>query len=221
MNKKITAVLVIVLCMAIAVAFGMTVSATEGDGSSSSVVSASSEDSSTSSTEQTSSDVSADSSTDETSSEEGTSSEGDTSSDEEASSEEGSTSSETTSSKPHKPITSGGNPDSNKFVDETGSQLASENVVSTDDTHDDDLISNEYEDGVDEELDEYYEGDESGFVADDIYKVIWIPITIAVLCIVGLIVVNVMFKKKYPKAKSGAASNSKTSGEAPRRRSRK
>ncbi len=228
MNKKTTAVLVAVLCMALIVVFGMTATATEPDGSSSSATSVSSEQSTTSS-EETNSDASNDtsisssdeaSSGEETSSGEGTTSDSETSSGEGTSSDEETSSEETTSSKPNKPITSGGGHGST-FVDETGSQLASENTVSTELEVGEDFISGDYNEGIDEDIDEYYQGEEQGFVADNIYKIIWIPITIALLCIVGLIVVNVMFKKKYPKVKSGTARNGRNSNEAPKRRSRK
>lgn len=230
MNKKLSAILVVILCMALTVAFGMTAAATEPDGSSSTETSVSSEQSTTSSSTETSSDTttsdvssdSASSSQEQNSSGEGTSSEGETSSEIGTSSDEETSSEGTTSSKPNKPITSGGNPDSSKFIDETGSQLASENQVSTDGEHDEDFISGEYEDGVDEEIDEEYEGENGGFVADDIYKIIWIPITVAVLCIVALVVVNVMFRKKYPKNKKGASHDKRSSSyEAPKRRGQK
>lgn len=232
MNKKLSAILVVILCMALTVAFGMTAAATEPDGSSSTETSVSSEQSTTSSSIETSSDTTtsdvsseaASSSDEQNSSGEETSSEGETSSetDTDTSSDEETSSEGTTSSKPNKPITSGGNPDSSKFIDETGSQLASENQVSTDGKHDEDFISGEYEEGVDEELDEEYEGENGGFVADGIYKIIWIPITVAVLCIVALVVVNVMFRKKYPKNKKGASHDRRSSTyEAPKRRGQK
>lgn len=230
MNKKLSAILVVILCMALMVAFGMTAAATEPDGSSSTETSVSSEQSTTSSSIETSSDTTtsdasseaASSSDEQNSSGEETSSEGETSSETDTSSDEETSSEGTTSSKPNKPITSGGNPDSSKFIDETGSQLASENQVSTDGEHDEDFVSGEYEDGVDEELDEEYEGENGGFVADGIYKIIWIPITVAVLCIVALVVVNVMFRKKYPKNKKGASHDRRSSTyEAPKRRGQK
>ena len=59
-------------------------------------------------------------------------------------------------------------------------------------------------------------------IANDIYKVIWIPMLLIVLCIAALVIVNVMFRKKYPKtAKSGASRRGRSSShEAPKRRKR-
>ena len=231
MNKRLTAILVVILCMALTVAVGISVSATEGDGSVSSVESVSSDSSVASSSEETSSLTSSEtaassdsemSSEQVTSSEESNSSEEETSSDSEVSSEEATgseeeTSSQETSSK--KPITSGGAHDGNTFIEQTGSELASDNSVSG--TGDDEPISSDYAEGVEDEIGDEYQGNTS-FVSDKIYKIIWIPIVFAVLCIAGLVVVNILFRKKYPKAKAGASRRGRSSSyEAPKRRNQK
>ncbi len=238
MNKRLTAVFAVVLCMALSVAFGMSVTATENDGSNSSVASVSSEQAVISSTDATSSSVSSDtsvSSDSETGSEQGVSSEMSTSStvgtsseaamssEEDISSDEGTVSDNTTSSKPNNPITSGGAHDSNTHIEQTGSELASDNMFSGVDSSasaSSDVTSSGVQ-GEEQYEEEEYQG-KASYVANWFYKLIWIPIVMAVLCIAGLVVVNVMFRKKYPKAKQGASRRERSSSyEAPKRRGQK
>lgn len=232
MYKRLTSLLTVVLCMALIVAWSMTAMATEPDGSSSQQGSATSSqasepdtDVSSSETQSTDSSGSSDASSgDETSSGDGTSSEdGNDSSSEvtsgdETSSGEGTTSDETTSSKPSKPIYSDGGGGGSTFIEEDSSQLASLNASTVvNSVASDEPISSEYVE-TDEEIGEYYQT-KTTLVADDLVKYIWIPITVAVLCIAALITVNIMFRKKYPKkAKNGASRRSGSSSGRPTRR---
>lgn len=230
MYKRLTALLTIMLCMALIVAWGMTAAATEPDQSNSeqsSVTSSQTSDLNTdgSSTGSDSSDSSDGSSGDETSSGDGTSSEdGNESSSEvtsgdETSSGEGTASDGTTSSKPSKPIYSDGGGGGNTFIDEDPSQLASLNASTVvNSVASDEPISSEYTE-TDEEIEEYYQT-KTSLVADGLVKYLWIPITIAVLCIAALITVNIMFRKKYPKkAKNGVSRRSGSSShQRPQRR---
>ena len=226
MNKHLTALLVVILCMALAVTFGMTAMATESGDGSSEGGSASSEQITSSETDSVSTSTSSDSETssgDETNSESGASSGDETSSGDENSSNEGtssdSTSSGTTSSKVNKPIYSGGDADGNKFVEQdfsSGTSSTTSSTVSTTSssiTVSDEPIGDEYVD--DPEHDDHFQG-QATTVAGDIYKIIWIPAVISVLCIAALITVNVMFKKKYPKGQKSGSSH-----EGPHRRKSK
>ncbi len=226
MNKRLTAILVVILCMSLSVMFGMTATATESDSSEPTSSVSSEQGGSTSSTESTDSEVTSsetESGSDIISSGDGTSSDatgsGDgTSSD--TSSDSGSTSSETTSSKVNKPIYSGGDADGNKFVEQdfssgTSSTASSKpSTTSSSVTVSDEPIGDDYVD--DPEGDEDHFQGEATYVASDIYKIIWIPAVISVLCIAALITVNIMFKKKYPKTSRGGSSKS----EGPHRRKR-
>ncbi len=227
MYKRLTALFTVVLCMALIVAWGMTATATEPNESSSqqgSVVSSqtSTPDTDVSSSESAStdsSDSSNDSSSEETSSGEGTSSSEETSSDEDTSSGEGSTSSEVASSKVNKPIYSTGGSGGSTFIEQDPSQLASLNASTVvNSVASDEPISSEYTE-TDEEIEEFYQT-KTSFVADGLVKYLWIPISIAVLCIAALITVNIMFRKKYPKkAKNGASRRSGSStAQRPQRR---
>ncbi len=228
MNKRLTAIIAVILCMALSVMFGMTVTATETDGQSSTTSVSSEQTVDTSSTESTGtetsseSDVSSDAQS-EVSSGESTSSEatdsGDGSSNTDTNSTSGSTSSETTSSKVNKPIYSGGGADGNKFVEQdfsSGTSSTTSSTVSTTSssvTVSDEPIGDEYVD--DPEGDENHYQSKATTVAGDIYKIIWIPALISVLCIAALVTVNVMFKKKYPKTSKSGSDN------GPRRRNTK
>lgn len=231
MNKRLTAILVVILCMSLSVMFGMTVTATESDSSEPTSSVSSEQGGSTSSTESTGNESTdsevtsseTESGSDVTSSGDGTSSDVTSSGDEtssDTSSGSGSTSSETTSSKVNKPIYSGGDADGNKFVEQdfssgTSSTASSKpSTTSSSVTVSDEPIGDEYVD--DPEGDEDHFQGEATYVASDIYKIIWIPAVISVLCIAALITVNIMFKKKYPKTSRGGSSNS----EGPHRRKR-
>lgn len=233
MYKRLTALLTVVLCMALVVAWSMTAMATEPDGSSSqqgsvtsSQTSQTDTDFNSSETQSTDSSDSSDASSgDEVSSEDGTSSEnGNESSSEvtsgdETSSVDGTSSSDTTTSKPNKPIYSDGGGGGSTFIEQDPSQLASLNASTVvNSVASDEPISSEYIE-TDEEIDEYYQT-KTSLVADGLVKYIWIPITVAVLCIAALITVNILFRKKYPKkAKNGASRRSGSSAsKRPKRR---
>lgn len=229
MNKRLVSAFAVIICMAIMTVAAMTVSATgENESESSNVSVSSSEQTGTISSEaQTSSDVtdsesSSDKTESESSSEVQTSSKNDTSSGKETSSEEsnsGGTSSTGTTSR--KPIHSGGGHGGSTFIDQDGSDLASQNAGTTVTSSEAELISSDYSEGTDEEIHNPFIA-RAVSAADDIYRIIWIPIVIAVLCIGGLVAVNIMFRKKYPKkSASGASRRSKGeshSHQAPRRR---
>ncbi len=224
MLKKSALALFNVLCIVLIVVSAITVSAVgEGD------VSSSQESSEVSSvTEQPSSSVDSDSvstdsdtsgaesddlSSDDGSSDSSDSSESDTSSIDGDSSEESSsdsTSSKNTSSK--KPVhTTGGH--GNTFISQdvtTGTQsVITSSAAST--------VSADYNESYDDDEEHYVARSKSA--ASAIYKLIWIPIVLIVLCVGGLVTANVMFRKKYPKkAEGGASRRSANSRGAVRRR---
>lgn len=234
MYKRLTALFTVVLCMALIVAWGMTAAATEPNESNSQQASVTSsqtsepetDGSSSESAGTDSSDGSDASSGEETSSGDGTSSEnentsssGDVSGDE-TSSGEGTASQDNTSSKPSKPIYSTGGSGGSTFIEQDSSQLASLNASTVvNSVASDEPISSEYVENTDEEIEEYYQT-KTSHVADGLVKYLWIPITIAVLCIAALITVNIMFKKKYPKkAKNSVSRRSDSSSpQRPQRR---
>ena len=211
MNKKLISFFAVVLCVSLLVFASIAASATELEDSSADT-SVTSVNADVSTVESNNDDTESGTDTD-INSQEQTSSE-DVSSAEKAESSESPTSSSTTSSKVNKPIHSGGMSGSGTFVDNVPSQNVSTEI--------EEPISSEYVEGTDEEID-YYQG-KATTVASDIYKIIWIPAVISVLCIAALVTVNVMFRKKYPKAKSGATRTSRTSkssSTAPKRRGQK
>ena len=191
----------------------LTVMATgEDDVQSSSSATVSSESSSDVSSETSSEETSSNESTssdetysEETSSEEGTSSEEDTSS-EESSSEEGTSSDESssdeatssTTSTTSKPGQSSAKPGGGStFIDETGSNVTgSIPTVDVEEGDEEQLYSPDEEaEGVDEEIEEY-EGGKVVAMSSLVYRYIWIPILISLLCIGGLIYVNVFVRIK-------------------------
>lgn len=185
-------------------------SATESDGneteSSSSAQSSSQESSSSESSSQESS--SAQSSNE--SSKESSSKEEASEPDEDEDEDEDETSSSGTSSR--KPITSVGAGDGKTFISETGSEIAEGNsgdVSIPGDTAGTDP------DGEISPDDEHFEGEATTF-ASSIYKVIWIPILISLLCIGGLIYINLIWSKQHGLSKgvfnsSGKGGSSKGS----------
>ncbi len=224
MLKKYALALFNVLCIALIVASAMAVSAVgeqggvssqEGSSSSSSSVlsnaGSSSDNSKVSSTESSSTDStnSAASSSSESSSDISSSSSKDSSSDENSSTN---TSSGNTSSK--KPIHSTGD-HGNTFIDQdftSGTESTTTNVS----TPDASLISSDYNEGIDIEIDNFVGRTNSA--ANQIYKIIWIPIVMAVICVGALVTVNILFRKKYPKAQSNAAARRDTSWHGAKRR---
>lgn len=225
MNKKLVSAFAVIICMVLIAVAAMTVSATGEEGNNSSYASVSSEQTGTgSSSVQTSSGetVSRDDSSKESSSAGGqTSSDNDTSSEIEPSSEsttssEVKTSSTGSTSSEKRPINSTGGHGGSTFIEQNVSQIASQNTGTT--SSEAELISSEYSEGTDEEIDHFVA--RATTIANDIYKIIWIPITLAVICVIALVTVNVLFKKKYPKtARSGVSRREKTtSHEAPKRR---
>ncbi len=229
MYKRLTAAFAVMLCLALLTAFGMTASATgEGDGESqptSSAVSSTEADSSeaSSSTDTSSSEVSdGEQSSSELSSSSDSSSSSDTSSETDSESSDSSdassenSSSGTTSSRPHNTIHSGGNYRDDHFIpqDFTSSTSSQDSAASSNtDSTSSDVTS--YTDSADEEQ---YKG-KAVSLADGIYKYLWIPVVIALLCIGGLVAVNAMFRKKYPKAGKGShGTHSSSSHDGPHRR---
>ena len=191
-NKSVLA-FIAVLCMALIVVTAMGVSAVGDDGGlSSDQISTSSEESSEigSSSSESSSDENISSS--EESSSTNSESKEDLSSDADSSE---STSSGNTSSK--KPIHTDGGGGGN-FIEQNVTSSAG-SLVSSQATS---MIDGEYDEDYDDDEDHYVA--QSGSAAKELYVIIGVVTVIAVLCIAGLIVVNVMFRKKYPK-KSGAA----------------
>ena len=206
----------------------LTVMATgEDDEQSSSPVSVSSESSSATSSETSSEETSSNESTssDESSSEENTSSDesssdessSDESSSDESSSEEGTSSDESsseeetssTASTTSKPGQSSAKPGGGStFIDETGSNVTVS--VPTVDVEEGDgeqlYIPDEEAEGVDEEIEEY-EGGKVVAMSSLVYRYIWIPILIALLCIGALIYVNVFVKIKIFGDKAAHSSN--------------
>ena len=124
-----------------------------------------------------------------------TSSEGDSSED----SSSDNPSSGTTTSRPH--ITSqGAGGTTNSFIQEDPSDLSQNNSMTS-------STSSDTTEGDDEGY--YVENTEVTNFAKKIYKVIWIPIVIAVLCVVGLLYVNVMYKKGIGFAKTTTPTSSR------------
>lgn len=224
MLKNLAMALFNVLCIVLIVVSAITVSAVGEEDSSSQQSSeassvteqpSSSLDNDSSSTDSTASDdESEDTSSAENSSESSDSLESDTSSTDGDSSEEDSsdsTSSKNTSSK--KPIHSTGG-HGNTFISQdvtTGTQ---------------NVITSSAAPTVSVDYDESYYDDEEHYVAHSksaanaIYKIIWIPIVLIVLCTGGLVTANVMFRKKYPKKTEGGAGrrSSKSRGAVRRRK---
>ncbi len=181
----------------------------------------------TSSDSETSSEVGGDSSAESSSEENGSlsseissDSESDSSSSEvDSSNDNGSseTSSSGTSSK--KPIHSTGD-HGNTFIDQ---DLTSDSTSTDNDTESSSSVSvtssvsSDVYCGTDEDIDNYVGRTNSA--ANQVYKIIWIPIVLIVLCIGGLVTVNILFRKKYPKAPAnGATRRKKSSRTAAKRR---
>ena len=212
-----------VLCIVLIVVSAMTVSAVgEEDSSSQQSSEASSvteqpsssldNDSSTDST--VSDDESEDTSSSESDSESSDASESDASSTDDDSSDadsSDSTSSKKTSSK--KPIHSTGG-HGNTFISQdvtTGTQSVITSSAAP-------TVSVDYDESYDDDEEHYVAHSKSA--ANAIYKIIWIPIVLIVLCTGGLVTANVMFRKKYPKKTEGGAGrrSSKSRGAVRRRK---
>ena len=201
MKHQINLILTAVLCVCILAVSTVSVMATEPDGDAtvltssefvpSDVVNDTSSESSSvdnDSSEDTPSNSSSDStSSDETSSDENSSDE--TTSDETAS---GDTSSSDTTSK--RPITSEGAGAGDTFIDETGSLVTGSGTVS-DTSVPGGLIGTEST--VEPEDDGNHFTGETTTAAAAVMKVIWIPILMIFVCVVGLIYINVFVKPKY------------------------
>ena len=241
MNNRLIKIFAVVLCMIFITVAAMAVSAVEGDeqdGGASSTVSAA-----TSSVQSTvsaaTSSVSGNSSKNNSDATESTASSSDTASDavsgnanattssnatsldnESGNAESSSaTSSGTTSSKTNRPIHSTGD-GGNNFISEDGDQLASHNATTSQTASTGSgLISEEYVEDDDSDID-YFEG-KADTVASNIYKIIWIPILISLLCIGALIYVNIWFQKKYPKRAKSGANSQKKDGPHRRKKSKK
>ena len=231
MKNRLFKLFTVVLCMVFIVAMAITVSAVEpddegsalssvGTGSSSSQSisnETSSIASSTVSSEISSKDITTATSSDVTTSDETGSSDSEIGSQDSSGSE--ATSSGTTSSKTNRPIQSTGDGGSN-FIDQDGDQLASQNgTTSQDSSSGGALISEEYVEDDDTDVD-FFEG-KADTVASNIYKIIWIPILISLLCIGALIYVNIRFRKKYPKTAKAGANGDKKTGPKRRKKSKK
>lgn len=232
MKRDLISVLTIILCLSLMFAATMTVMATEPEGGAESSSSQNTETEVSSSDEGIGSDESSEenessssdeSSGDETSSDESSSEESsDESSEDGESSDESSeeeTSSEETSSK--KPIYSNGAGGGSTFIDENDSQIAEGNssIVSSEPT----TSSGTSSTGEIQPEDEHFEG-EATTVKDKIFKVIWIPIVVSVLCIAGLVYVN-LFWNKHSKpihsARTSSQNNDSKSTGAKRRKRKK
>ena len=239
MNNRLIKIFAVVLCMIFITVAAMAVSAVEGDeqdGGASSTVSAA-----TSSVQSTvsaaTSSVSGNSSKNNSDATESTASSSDTASDavsgnattssnatsldnESGNAESSSaTSSGTTSSKTNRPIHSTGD-GGNNFISEDGDQLASHNATTSQTASTGSgLISEEYVEDDDSNIN-YFEG-KADTVASNIYKIIWIPILISLLCIGALIYVNIWFRKKYPKRAKSGANSQKKDGPHRRKKSKK
>ncbi len=224
MLKNLALALFNVLCIVLIVVSAITVSAVGEEDSSlsqgssetssaASQTSSSSDSDVSSSTDATSSDNESDStSSGDGSSDSSDSSELDTSSVDSDSSVESSfdsTSSKNTSSK--KPVHSTGG-HGNTFISQdvtTGNQSVITSSAAP-------TVSVDYVESSDDE--EHYVA-RSNSAASEIYKIIWIPIVLIVLCTGGLVTANVMFRKKYPKkAEDSAVRRSKNARGAVRRR---
>lgn len=112
------------------------------------------------------------------------------------------TSSSGTSSK--KPITSQGSGGGSTFIDESGSQIG-QNNSSTTVSVPGNLIGTEQDDEEEEDDGNHFTG-KTTFAATSIYKIIWLPILLIVLCVGGLVYVNVFVKKQYAIQKSSKKS---------------
>lgn len=213
-----------VLCIVLIVVSAITVSAVGEEDSSSQQSSetssvteqpSSSSDNDSSSTDSTvSNNESEDTSSIESDLESSDTSESDTSSIDGDSSEEDSsdsTSSKNTSSK--KPIHSTGG-HGNTFISQdvtTGTQSVITSSAAP-------TVSVDYFESYDDDEEHYVA--RSNSAASAIYKIIWIPIVLIVLCTGGLVTANVMFRKKYPKKAEGGVSRrtSKSRGAVRRRK---
>lgn len=223
MLKNLALTMFNVLCIVLIVVSAMTVSAVgEEDSSSQQSSEASSvteqpsssldNDSSTDST--VSDDESEDTSSSESDSESSDASESDASSTDDDSSDadsSDSTSSKKTSSK--KPIHSTGG-HGNTFISQdvtTGTQSVITSSAAP-------TVSVDYDESYDDDEEHYVAHSKSA--ANAIYKIIWIPIVLIVLCTGGLVTANVMFRKKYPKKTEGGAGrrSSKSRGAVRRRK---
>lgn len=193
-NKSVLA-FAAVLCMALIVATAMGVSAVGEDGElPSQPTSTSSEQSSEigSSSSESSSDESISGS--EESSSTNSESKEDISSN---SGSEESSSSNTSSKKPiHTDGGGGGNFIEQDVTSSTGSLVSSQATP---------MIAGEYNSDFDDDEDHYVA--QAGSAAKELYIIIGVVTAIAVVCIAGLIIVNVMFRKKYPKTAGAARRN--------------
>lgn len=81
------------------------------------------------------------------------------------------------------------------------------------------MISSDISESVDEEEIDYFQAKVAS-ASKGIYKIIWIPIVLSILCIGGLVTVNVLFRKKYPKKGTAPSRrrNKSHSHEAPKKR---
>ena len=224
MNKRIALALSAILCMVMIATAAITVSATGEDGdsgnndSSSSISSLVDSSSSTSTSSEQTGGNEDENDGDEEDNEDGKDEENNSSADSDKDEETETSSAASSSASSHAPIISDGGHGGNTFIEQDVSQLTSLNTGTT--SSEAVLISSDYSEGTDEELEHYVA--RATTIANDIYKVIWIPILLIVLCIAALVIVNVMFRKKYPKtAKSGASRRVRSSShEAPKRRKR-
>lgn len=130
---------------------------------------------------------------------------------------------ETTSDTVSKPnsggISSAGSGGGPTFIDETGS---GSDIISGNSSQNNDVTIGTDRPAEEEEF-EYYEGEVSTF-GRRIGRVIWIPILMAVLCIAGLVYINVVYKKKFAhtgRSSSGANSGSLRSSHTPVARRRR
>lgn len=224
MNKRIALALSAILCMVLIATAAITVSATGEDGdsgnndSSSSISSLVDSSSSTSTSSEQTGGNEDENDGDEEDNEDGKDEENNSSADSDKDEETETSSAASSSASSHAPIISDGGHGGNTFIEQDVSQLTSLNTGTM--SSEAVLISSDYSEGTDEELEHYVA--RATTIANDIYKVIWIPILLIVLCIAALVIVNVMFRKKYPKtAKSGASRRGRSSShEAPKRRKR-
>lgn len=252
MKHSIISISISLVCMLIVSLTALTVMATGGDGEESndtsssvpsamsSVSSATSSDTSSEVESDVSSDTSSDgavssevSSSDETSSSEGTSSDetssDETSSEENTSSESSSSGTSSSGGTTSKPGQSSAKPGGGStFIPESGSEVTVPSAptpsIDVEEGDEEQLYTPDEEtEGVDEEIEEY-EGGKVISMSSLVYRYIWIPVLISLLCIGGLIYVNISFKLKYPKSesiasKSGSSAKTKKSG-AKRRNSK-
>lgn len=190
MKHQIISVLTVIFCICLMTVFAVTAAATESSevgttsepaisdvsGSSSESSSSDGGDSSSDTSSGVGSDVSSDTSSDTGS--DSTSSD-DTSSDDSTSDD---TSSGDTTSK--RPVTDGGNGAGNTFIDENGSQVLGGNTSPNDSS-------------AIEPEDENHFQNETTTAAVSIYKVIWIPILLCIVCIIGLVYVNIFMRPRF------------------------